>query len=612
MHDIAEGGDEITHSVGSSEGRDDNMDSTGKLPRLDLSDLPEVASTQDELQTDEDFDEDFEPLEQDFIDDEGAFEAPEAVSSEEFMNWGFEDSPVWEDSQEDSYVADGQGTDANLFGGYAVQVDTNGAYGDEQWEEERQSVFSNPRKRTGIIVVLVVLALLACYGAGVFYFSSHFLFNSTINGLNVSGASLDAAQAALEQETDGYSCSVRAGGFSTVVPGHAIAVDRDEQALVQQAFAKQSPLVWPISILTRSHRVVEQTTSYDEAALAAMLDQAVDAYHQETLPEDNAYIEYNYDTGVYELAGETSGSAIDKNVLNLAVNASVSAFSTECTPDESTVTRPATVADIPSYGRVAEWINRDRSSDIHITVDGETVATADADLISEWVSVGTGPSVEVDKDAIELWADYSVADAAFSRDDWDNHYLDVDLFVDDLAARLATGVVEDFEAPRYEKRRLEGTSRDQAYAYSGWDSERGRYIDVDLTAQFARLFSETGEVLWESAVVSGNTYESHSTVTGDYEIYAKQTNTVLVGMDYNGDGSPDYESFVNYWMPFYGGYGLHDATWRYTFGGELYAYDGSHGCVNLPYEKAEELYGLTFVGEKVHIYWEESSSDSDE
>ena len=43
-------------------------------------------------------------------------------------------------------------------------------------------------------------------------------------------------------------------------------------------------------------------------------------------------------------------------------------------------------------------------------------------------------------------------------------------------------------------------------------------------------------------------------------------------------------------MPFNGGIGLHDATWRSQFGGNIYVSNGSHGCVNLPYKVAEIIF----------------------
>ena len=65
-----------------------------------------------------------------------------------------------------------------------------------------------------------------------------------------------------------------------------------------------------------------------------------------------------------------------------------------------------------------------------------------------------------------------------------------------------------------------------------------------------------------------------------------------------------YESFVSYWMPFIGGsYGLHDASWRSNFGGDIYIYSGSHGCVNLPPAKAGELYKMVSVGTVVIVHY---------
>lgn len=68
------------------------------------------------------------------------------------------------------------------------------------------------------------------------------------------------------------------------------------------------------------------------------------------------------------------------------------------------------------------------------------------------------------------------------------------------------------------------------------------------------------------------------------------------------DGRYEYESHVDYWMPFNGGIGLHDATWRKTFGGDIYVKNGSHGCINLPYEAAEELYGIINYDMPIIVY----------
>lgn len=85
-----------------------------------------------------------------------------------------------------------------------------------------------------------------------------------------------------------------------------------------------------------------------------------------------------------------------------------------------------------------------------------------------------------------------------------------------------------------------------------------------------------------------------ATTPGHWHINSKERSRYLTG--------PGYKSWVNYWMPFHGGQGLHDATWRGAFGGNIYTYGGSHGCVNLPLDVAAKLYSLVHVGMPVIVH----------
>lgn len=58
-------------------------------------------------------------------------------------------------------------------------------------------------------------------------------------------------------------------------------------------------------------------------------------------------------------------------------------------------------------------------------------------------------------------------------------------------------------------------------------------------------------------------------------------------------------------MPFNGGIGLHDASWRSTFGSEIYRTNGSHGCVNLPTKVAEDIFANIESGIPVICYFED-------
>jgi lipoprotein-anchoring transpeptidase ErfK/SrfK len=53
----------------------------------------------------------------------------------------------------------------------------------------------------------------------------------------------------------------------------------------------------------------------------------------------------------------------------------------------------------------------------------------------------------------------------------------------------------------------------------------------------------------------------------------------------------------------YSGVGIHDASWQPWFGGNRYTYGGSHGCINLPFSRAQELYRMVEMDTPVIIHW---------
>ncbi|MCD7715656.1 MAG: L,D-transpeptidase/peptidoglycan binding protein [Lachnospiraceae bacterium] len=119
------------------------------------------------------------------------------------------------------------------------------------------------------------------------------------------------------------------------------------------------------------------------------------------------------------------------------------------------------------------------------------------------------------------------------------------------------------------------------------------YIEADLTNQKV-WFYKNGELLGESDCVSGD-YENSRTPEGIYTIYYMKSPATLRGAD--------YVSEVDYFMAYFGNYGLHDASWRSEFGGDIYLTDGSHGCINLPDEMAKLLYENIDYGYVVVTYY---------
>lgn len=119
---------------------------------------------------------------------------------------------------------------------------------------------------------------------------------------------------------------------------------------------------------------------------------------------------------------------------------------------------------------------------------------------------------------------------------------------------------------------------------------KNSYIDISIGNQKLNYY-EKGKLVLSSDIVTGI---NNGTPVGNYKVISKARNVNLRGAD--------YVSFVNYWIAFIGhSYGMHDASWRSTFGGNIYKYDGSHGCVNMPYHKVKELYNMVEIGTPVYI-----------
>ena len=148
------------------------------------------------------------------------------------------------------------------------------------------------------------------------------------------------------------------------------------------------------------------------------------------------------------------------------------------------------------------------------------------------------------------------------------------------------------------------------------------YIEVNLSEQRV-IGYKNGKKIAEGDCVSGKEAAGNGTCIGLYKIQDKLSPTVLRGQKKpvtktetkkNKKGKKvtkttttyeyEYESPVTYWIQFNGGIGLHDAAgWRSQYGGSIYYYSGSHGCVNLPLDLAKTLYENFELGDPVVVYF---------
>ena len=136
------------------------------------------------------------------------------------------------------------------------------------------------------------------------------------------------------------------------------------------------------------------------------------------------------------------------------------------------------------------------------------------------------------------------------------------------------------------------------YSAMGWDNGdiTGTYVEVSISEQHLWCYHNY-ELVMDTDVVTGLPSAERETRRGIYAIDAKKEHATLGRLDVQGYASP-----VDYWAPFDGGRGLHDAPWRGSFGGDIYTYDGSHGCVNIPSQNMAAIYNAIEIGNAVIIY----------
>ena len=134
------------------------------------------------------------------------------------------------------------------------------------------------------------------------------------------------------------------------------------------------------------------------------------------------------------------------------------------------------------------------------------------------------------------------------------------------------------------------------------------WVEVDISDQIVTLHKKNG-TKYVSSCVTGNVSAGNATPTGVYKVYYKLYSPTFTGETLSGMSKYAQNDIllmgdarVGYWMPFNGGIGFHDASWRTEFGGTIYKTNGSHGCVNLPKEAAKQIFLNIDQGTMVRVH----------
>lgn len=431
------------------------------------------------------------------------------------------------------------------------------------------------------MVFINLLVLSIFMGGGIYFAQTHFLFGTKIEGVPCSFLSIEQAIEKINLEKGEKTVTFCFSNSKTYdVASKQLGIRVDETRITQ--------------IFEQQHSNLKESREYELDGFILIDTKRVREFF-ELIPElqdenivepKNAYIVL--DEKEFLIQKEVLGNIIDfEDALNFALE--------EIKNDRVQIDF-APITDVMPKILAEDLINeRDElnsilKSSINFELSNGDILTLDSNTIKNWVNQDENGKFTID---VENGVSEFVEELAIKVNEA-NSYMQ---FIATDCEGLATVNVPievraqlDKEKEIAEIKSMLGNS-ELIYKKPIYDREfilnkLTSYVEIDISRQHVWVYIN-GTLFVDAPCVTGNVSDGHATPTGVFYLLNKNRGVYLEG--FNNDGSK-YSSFVEYWMRFNQGIGMHDATWRASFGGNIYLTNGSHGCVNLPEDKAAQIY----------------------
>lgn len=476
--------------------------------------------------------------------------------------------------------------------------------------KKKNNWYSN-HKNPVLICGIVVLVLLIVYLAGMLYYNDKFLNGTMVNGSDVGGMTLQKANDQLSKKVNGQSLKlIFNDGQSEVLQSAQLGVSYNKDNSLNQLMKNQNKWAWFIGFFKNEKNTLTDLIQISDENLTNGIASMEHAKEENQIAPTDAYIQYK--DGSFSIIEETLGSKfnIEELVKNIKVALSEGKQQLDVTKANGYV-KPQVYKDDQDLNNQLKAANEYCLSAItYTTPKGKEIALDGSTLIT-WLSKQDDGSYTKDESVFkekltafvkELASQYNSIGATrtFTGKDGQSHTVSGGTY----GFRVST----DSEVSALLKMINENKSENNRIPEhtgqlpSGENGGLGTtYLEINITKQHL-WFVKDGSVVLESDFVSGKESDpTRLTPSGTYYIYNKERNRVLRGTK-QPNGKYEYESPVSYWMPFNKGIGLHDASWRSTFGRDIYINSGSHGCINLPTGFAGSLYSQIYVNLPVVVY----------
>lgn len=461
------------------------------------------------------------------------------------------------------------------------------------------------KKWLPLLVTLVVILAAAgiLYGTGVLA-APVFPIGTKVSGVSVSEQSAKEAGETLQQAAEDYKLTVRFAQNTRTFSAEELGLTVDEDALkrlvkvMQQGQNAASAAEDAQTVFTCETDLKEEMQDLPERTA-----------HADKATQD-AVLTYDKKAGKYVIQEEQVGGTIDTQALAEAVQTAAEQLQPELDAVGAGLYGGETVrrSDDEKLNQALEQANQMLKTDVTYTFEverknvyGEEQLNKSA--IQKWLTVSEdGKRVQIDEDKVEDYVNevariYSVKEpttAQFVTASGDHveveapitdESVDTQALKKDILNAIQEGATGQRKAPYRQTRTGEQGTTDLG----------GTYVEVDLDKQHLYLYVN-GKKKAEGDICSGSVADGCATPAGLYTIKTKDYDRYLVGVG--------YRDWVHYFMPFNGGIGLHDSTWREAdeYGGDVYLESGSHGCINMPLELVKTVDEYIDVGDYVILY----------
>ncbi|MDO4454679.1 MAG: peptidoglycan binding domain-containing protein [Eubacteriales bacterium] len=488
-----------------------------------------------------------------------------------------------------------------------AQQDVNYGAQLENFDEKEEGKPKKKRKVwkivLGTVASLAVLTVAGVYAAGVYHFQDRFFLNTRINGIDVSENTVEEFNNHIGNEIATYQIAVKERGDVTEYLTSAdLGYGYTPKGEAEQAKDLQNPFLWPECLNTTYLYTFDTLTSYSQESLEQSVKNMACFKEENVVQPKDAYITKNGET--YEIVSEVEGNLLNEEAVIVAVKNAVETGAEEISLEElGCYVEPTRRQDDAAMNSAVQQLNQYLSTEIEY-IFGSNREVLDGSIIKDWISFDeTTFEVYFDDEKLAAY----VAELAEKYDTYnkDRHFTTNDGSVVTVSGGSGYGWKIDQAAEVAEVKQwiTQGT---QNIRYAVFEQEAvswencdlgDSYIEIDLTRQHVWLYIDGKELVSTDCVSGDMTIEGRMTPAGTYTLYYLESPSILKGEGYE-DGVE-----VQYWMPFNGGVGLHDASWRTDFGGQIYISNGSHGCVNLPSDKAKMIYDNIYPGIPIICYY---------